>query len=518
MKNLVFILLATLAMASCSKGDDPVTTYTVTFDANGGNPTPVAQSVKAGDKVVAPANPTKQNYVFLFWSLNGTSAYNFQLSVNSDITLQAKWEDAAISEYWQVSWELNGGFWPSADNHVTQVVKGGTLSEPAAPAKPDQTFDGWYKESALANKISFPYDVSAVTANFTLYAKWTTDNGGTTDPTGYKMFTSISELKSWLSSQSANTADTPYKVGLKNVNLDSGNNWADLGIAIGEANKTKYVDLYLNNCTSTAIPDGYYERELQGTMVTYKYYGVFIGLENLVVATLPKGIKTIGTYAFRECKNLISVNLPEGLTEIHEDAFRDCMVLSSVIFPETLTSIGKWAFRNCNGITSVNLPENLKNIDIQAFQYCGLTTLTIPATLTGLASSVFADNSKLISVVIAEGIETVEASMFSGCQSLESVTLPKSFKTIGQSMFRDCKALKNLEIPSNVTLIDASAFYNAFTSGTLIMHSATPPALGWLPFQYSSLKTIKVPASSLSAYKTASGWSAYADKIVANTN
>jgi hypothetical protein len=30
--------------------------------------------------------------------------------------------------------------------------------------------------------------------------------------------------------------------------------------------------------------------------------------------------------------------------------------------------------------------------------------------------------------------------------------------------------------------------------------------------------TIKVPAVSLNTYKTASGWSVYADKIVANTN
>jgi uncharacterized repeat protein (TIGR02543 family) len=87
-------------------------------------------------------------------------------------------KDEPKVEYWQVSWELNGGTWPvSGDNHATQVIKGNTLAEPAAPTKAGSTFEGWYKEAALTNKISFPYDVNAVTANFTLYAKWTTSSG-----------------------------------------------------------------------------------------------------------------------------------------------------------------------------------------------------------------------------------------------------------------------------------------------------------------------------------------------------
>ena len=59
-----------------------------------------------------------------------------------------------------------------------QVLKGGTLAEPTPPAKANHTFEGWYKEAALTNKVDFPYDVSGVTANFTLYAKWK-ENGGT---------------------------------------------------------------------------------------------------------------------------------------------------------------------------------------------------------------------------------------------------------------------------------------------------------------------------------------------------
>ncbi len=133
---ILLLMMTILAYTGCNDKEDDVTTYTVTFDADGGSPVPSAQSVKAGEPATAPdTNPVKTGYVFLFWYLNGTStAYNFNTPVNGNITLQAKWEEEAKVEYWQVAWELNGGAWPaSGDNHATQVVKGGTLAEPAVP-------------------------------------------------------------------------------------------------------------------------------------------------------------------------------------------------------------------------------------------------------------------------------------------------------------------------------------------------------------------------------------------------
>ena len=167
-------MLAALTLAGCDDKEKPVKTYTVTFDAAGGAPVPPKQTVEAGETATAPqTNPAKQDYVFLYWSLNGsTTAYNFQTPVNSDITLAANWQEESKVEYWQVAWELNGGAWPGGDNHATQVAKGGTLAEPAEPVKAGSEFEGWYKEAALTNKVTFPYDVSAVTADITLYAKW----------------------------------------------------------------------------------------------------------------------------------------------------------------------------------------------------------------------------------------------------------------------------------------------------------------------------------------------------------
>jgi uncharacterized repeat protein (TIGR02543 family) len=106
---------------------------------------------------------------------NAATAYDFQSPVNANITLTAKWQEESTVEYWQVTWVLNGGAWTDDDNHASQVVKGGTLAEPAEPVKAGSTFDGWYREAALTNKITFPYSTSGITADFTLYARWETD-------------------------------------------------------------------------------------------------------------------------------------------------------------------------------------------------------------------------------------------------------------------------------------------------------------------------------------------------------
>ncbi|MDR1335895.1 MAG: InlB B-repeat-containing protein [Tannerella sp.] len=82
-------------------------------------------------------------------------------------------KDAGVNgAYWQVTWNLNGGAWPADDDHATKVARDGALAEPAAPVKSGNTFDGWYLEAELTNRVGFPYDASSLTGNFTLYARW----------------------------------------------------------------------------------------------------------------------------------------------------------------------------------------------------------------------------------------------------------------------------------------------------------------------------------------------------------
>lgn len=66
-----------------------VITHTVTYDAQGGNPEPAPEVVNDGESATMPPTPTKPNYSFNYWTLNGVQ-YDWG-PVYDDITLVADW-------------------------------------------------------------------------------------------------------------------------------------------------------------------------------------------------------------------------------------------------------------------------------------------------------------------------------------------------------------------------------------------------------------------------------------------
>ena len=94
--------------------------------------------------------------------------------------------------------------------------------------------------------------------------------------------------------------------------------------------------------------------------------------------TIPEGVKTIGEFAFAECKGISSINLPESLTTIGIGAFYRCEGLNGTLtIPVGIKTIGRGAFSFCKGISSIILSENLKVIGESAFVYCyGLNSIT----------------------------------------------------------------------------------------------------------------------------------------------
>ena len=67
------------------------TYYTVTFNANGGSPTPSSQSIVSGGKVTQPQTPARSGYTFDGW-YDGSHLWNFAYdTVYYHLTLSAQW-------------------------------------------------------------------------------------------------------------------------------------------------------------------------------------------------------------------------------------------------------------------------------------------------------------------------------------------------------------------------------------------------------------------------------------------
>ena len=104
----------------------PPTVYTVTFNTNGGSTIDPVE-VEEGQAVAKPADPTKDDYNFVEWQLNGV-AYDFTDAVTASITLDAVWEPVTPPEpaYTEVRNDLTEGWYYTMclDKAVTAVKAG----------------------------------------------------------------------------------------------------------------------------------------------------------------------------------------------------------------------------------------------------------------------------------------------------------------------------------------------------------------------------------------------------------
>lgn len=118
----------------------------------------------------------------------------------------------------------------------------------------------------------------------------------------------------------------------------------------------------------------------------------------------------------------------------------------------------------------VIIPEGVEAISAQAFNYCNVTSISLPSTLTFIASSAF-DNCKMQHINFGAGIKCIErlgrceqikkieipnqvkniwGRAFENCTFLEHITLHEGLEEIGWDAFRGCIEMKEIEIPATV--------------------------------------------------------------------
>ena len=160
------VLTADLTAASVTveEKSEPVETYTVSFESNGGTAVD-SQEITENGTVTKPEDPTREGYTFAGWYVDEAleTPYDFSQAVTSNFTLYAKWTENIT--YYTVTFNSNGG--SLVENQT--VAADGTVSKPADPTNGDFDFDGWYTDAACTT----PYDFTTpVTGNLELFAGW----------------------------------------------------------------------------------------------------------------------------------------------------------------------------------------------------------------------------------------------------------------------------------------------------------------------------------------------------------
>lgn len=284
----------------------------------------------------------------------------------------------------------------------------------------------------------------------------------------------------------------------------------------------------------------------------------FSGCTKLRTINCPTSLQRISSEAFANCSSLERFEFSPTITHISSRAFVYCenMVVEDINLPNLITlgatNYNGYVFSGCKKLKKVS---NLGKITVLGgseegmFKNCtSLESVVLPNTLTKLLGATFVGCSSLKSVVLPTSITTLGAQIFYGCSNAEmEVDLPnltsvntswasgiftgtKVTKVIslgqlttlpspndGYGMFQNCKVLTYAALPATLTNAGNYTFKGCESLRVVVSNSTTPPTLGASVFANTPIASgegaIYVPDASVDAYKSATNWSQYQDRI-----
>ena len=106
------------------------------------------------------------------------------------------------------------------------------------------------------------------------------------------------------------------------------------------------------------------------------------------------------------------------------------------------------AFESCTSLTSIIL-SNIIYIDHCCFKNCyGLSTITLPTTLSRIGGFVFENCFNLKEICLPDSVVEIGDQCFLNCTSLTSVTLSTALKEVDKLLFNKCGQLKEFSLGS----------------------------------------------------------------------
>jgi len=143
-------------------------------------------------------------------------------------------------------------------------------------------------------------------------------------------------------------------------------------------------------------------------------------------------------------------------------------------------------------IKSVVIGEGITSLEGAFYSCVNLTSVILPKTLTNLGNDTFVWCRSLSTIVLPESLTSIGDDVFFDCSSLTSINIPEKITAIGKEMFRGCSGLTSIQLSENITEIGEGAF-NGCSSLTDIQLSENITKIGASAFNgCSSLTNIQL--------------------------
>ena len=223
---------------------------------------------------------------------------------------------------------------------------------------------------------------------------------------------------------------------------------------------------------------------------------------------LGSGTKNIQGYSFLGCQNFSSITMPNVSYYQNNYSFNNCG-LKAFIYPRGVTNTGYQQFNTC--------------LNLRVFSFCGnqsgtyynnllsachrLTRIELPIGEYQQVG-VISECTYIKSVVFPEGITKIQQN---NAHKIErEMRIPNSVTEIANQAFSQSFNLRKLFIGSGITTIGTYNFSGSQLLEEIHIYATTPPTIQTTTFPTSWNPVIYVPQGKLSAYQTATNWSAYA--------
>ena len=191
------------------------------------------------------------------------------------------------------------------------------------------------------------------------------------------------------------------------------------------------------------------------------------------------------------------------VTTIGYLAFSNYTGLTSVTIPNSVTHISDRAFNNCTGLTSITIGKSLASIGDKTFMGCDALKTVIwdvvsfPDFLLSEygSSSPFNNFTGITTFTFGNDVVRIPAGLCYQLTGLTSVTIPNSVTSIGDWAFYRCRGLTSVTIPNSVISIGGSAFFGC-TGLTSVTIPNSVTSIGDHAFtSCSGLTSVTIPNS-----------------------
>jgi len=151
---------------------------------------------------------------------------------------------------------------------------------------------------------------------------------------------------------------------------------------------------------------------------------------------------------------------------------------------------------------------------LTATEKTNVTNLTVTGTIDSLdfVTMKWMTTLKVLDLSGAN-CSAIPPSAFYVCSGLTSVSIPSSVTTLGTDAFAGCENLTSVSIPSSVTSISQGVFDQDTHLASIYAYATTPVDLSSSPYVFflddTTTCTLYVPAGSKAEYDTASQWKAF---------